>query len=84
MSPVPLETLLPLELLDPGQWAEVAEVRGEPGWVSRLADLGLRVGMLLRILQSGSPCLLQVGSARLSLRWDGDLQILVRPVALAG
>jgi ferrous iron transport protein A len=81
---VPPDTLLPLELLDCGQWAEVAEVSGEPGWVGRLADLGLRVGIRLRILQAGSPCLLQVGGTRLSLRRDGDLQILVRPVALAG
>jgi Fe2+ transport system protein FeoA len=78
-SPVKTESLLPLELLCPGEWAEVAEVSGEPGWVGRMAELGVRVGIRLRVLQSGSPCLLQVGSARLSVRGGLATQILVRP-----
>ena len=41
---VDLETFLPLEYLRPGEWADVAEVIGEPGWVGRLAELGLRTG----------------------------------------
>jgi Fe2+ transport system protein FeoA len=82
--PLPYNTLLPLELLSSGEWAEVAEVTGEPAWVSRMAELGLRAGSRLRVLQPGRPCLLQVGGSRLSLRGDWDLQILVRPVALAG
>ena len=81
---MPHDTLLPLELLDCGEWADVAEVTGEPGWVSRMAEMGLRIGSRLRVLQRGSPCLLQVGGTRLSLRGDGGLRILVRPVALAG
>lgn len=75
------EELLPLELLRSGEWADVAEVAGEPGWVNRLAELGLRTGSRLRVLQAGSPCLLQVGDARLSLRGDWAAQVLVRPVA---
>ena len=72
--------LLPLEFLHAGEWADVADVSGEPGWVTRLAELGVRVGSRLRVLQSGSPCLLQVGESRLSLRGDWATQILVRPV----
>jgi Fe2+ transport system protein FeoA len=75
-----MHELLPLELLDRGEWADVAEVTGEPGWIGRLAELGVRVGSRLRVLQPGSPCLLQVGDARLSLRGDWAMQILVRPV----
>lgn len=75
------DPLLPLELLQPGEWADVAEVMGEASWVSRLAELGLRVGSRLRLLQPGWPCLLQVGGCRLSLRGEGGTQILVRPVA---
>jgi ferrous iron transport protein A len=76
------DTLLPLDCLHSGEYAEVAEVTGEPRWVGRMAELGLRVGAVVKILQPGSPCLLEIGGCRLSLRLDNDLQILVRPAAL--
>jgi Fe2+ transport system protein FeoA len=72
--------LMPLELLHAGEWADVADVAGEPGWVSRLAEMGLRIGCRLMVLQPGTPCLLQIGECRLSLRADTAAQILVRPV----
>ena len=75
------DNLLPMNLLRPGEWAEVADVAGEPDWVGRLAELGLRVGCRLRLVQPGSPCLVQVDGSRLSLRGDAAGQILVRPVA---
>ena len=75
-----LETLLPLEYLSPGEWADVAEVTGEPGWVGRLAELGLRTGCRLLLLQPGRPCLLQIGGGRLSIRGEEGTRILVRPV----
>lgn len=78
-----LTDLMPLEFLSAGEWADIADVSGEPGWVSRLAELGVRIGCRLRVLQPGSPCLLQVGESRLSLRGDVAMQILVRPVAVA-
>jgi Fe2+ transport system protein FeoA len=77
---VKLDTLLPLEFLRPGEWADVAEVTGEPGLVGRLAELGLRTGCRLLLLQPGWPCLLQIGGSRLSLRGEEGTQILVRPV----
>ena len=77
---VPL-TLLPLECLRPGEWAEVADVAGEAGWVARLAELGIRVGARLQMLRDGSPCLVQIGGGRLSLRGDDAVQVLVQPVA---
>jgi Fe2+ transport system protein FeoA len=75
------EAVLPLELLRPGEWADVADVSGEPCWVGRMAELGVRVGCRLRMLQGGCPCLFQVGGSRLSLRGECAMQILVRPVA---
>jgi Fe2+ transport system protein FeoA len=74
--------LLPLDSLPSGERAEVAEVVGETHWVSRLAELGLRAGALVKVLQPGSSCLLEIGGCRLSLRIDGTFQILVRPAAL--
>ena len=73
-------TLLPLELLGPGEWGEVHSVTGEPGWVGRLAELGIRNGSQVQVVQPGSPCLLSVGGCRLSLRNHCDCQILVNPV----
>jgi Fe2+ transport system protein FeoA len=77
---VNLENLLPLESLRSGEWANVAEVTGEPGWVGRLAELGLRTGCRLLLLQTGWPCLVQIGGSRLSLRGGEGTRILVRPV----
>lgn len=73
--------LLPLDMLRAGEWAEVADVAGEPGWVGRLAELGLREGSRVCVLQPGSPCLLKVSEcSRLCLRAGECSQILVRPV----
>jgi ferrous iron transport protein A len=73
-------TLLPLELVEDGGWAQVEDIAGHPGWVSRLAELGVRVGSKLQVLRQGSPCLLQIGGCRLSLRDASGTQILVRPL----
>ena len=73
-------TLLPLELVEAGGWAEVEDIAGEPTWVSRLAELGVRVGSRLQVLRQGRPCLLRIGSCRLSFRDESGMQILVRPL----
>lgn len=74
------ELLLPLEFLASGEWADVAEVHGDPSWVGRMAELGLRAGSRLQMVQSGSPCLFNVGGTRLSLRGELAMRILVRPI----
>jgi ferrous iron transport protein A len=73
-------------MLDAGEWADVAQVTGEPCWICRMAEMGLGIGSRLRILQAGSPCLLQVGESRLCLRGACTTQILVKPLknALTG
>jgi len=73
--------VFPLDMLLAGEWAEVAEVSGDPAWVGRLAELGLREGCRLQVLQPGSPCLLQVAQCKLCIRSGECTQILVRPVA---
>ena len=72
--------LMPLDMLRAGEWGEVAEVTGLPGWVGRLAELGIRQGCRLQVVQPGSPCLLSVGGCKLCLRGAECSQILVRPV----
>ena len=77
------DMLLPLDCLHSGERGEIVEVVAEPRWVGRLAELGVRAGTLVKVLQPGSPCLLEVGGCRLSLRIDSAFQILVRPAAFA-
>ena len=74
-------SILPLDFLTSGEWADVADVCGEASWVCRLAELGVRAGCRLQVLQPGRPCLLQIGGCRLCLRGDDAMQILLRPVA---
>jgi ferrous iron transport protein A len=74
------DAVLPLDMLRPGEWGDVTEVHGDPGWVGRMAELGVRPGCRLRLLQPGQPCLLQVGGCRLCLRGHDAAAILVRPV----
>ncbi len=71
--------LLPLDMLHAGEWAEVADVAGEPNWVGRLAELGIRPGSRLQVVQPGSPCLLNVAGCKLCLRPNECSRILVTP-----
>lgn len=75
-----IESLLPLDMLRPGEWADVHDVGGSPDWVCRMAELGLRSGCRVQMVQSGSPCLLQVGGCKLCVRGDDTSQILVKPL----
>jgi Fe2+ transport system protein FeoA len=79
---MPPDAFLPLELLQNGESAEITEVCGEGSWVHRLAELGVRTGCRLCVLQAGSPCLLLIDGVRVSLRSDLAGRILVRPLSL--
>jgi ferrous iron transport protein A len=72
--------LLPLDMLRPGEWADVADVGGDQAWVCRMAELGLQPGCRVQMLQDGTPCLLRVAGCKLCLRSNDSAQILVRPV----
>jgi ferrous iron transport protein A len=71
---------LPLEFLRAGEFADVTEVTGEPTWIGRMAELGLRAGSRLQVIQGGSPCLVKVNGSRLCLRGEQAMQILVQVV----
>jgi ferrous iron transport protein A len=77
---MPTDMLLPLELLGKGEWADVAQVCGDTASVHRLAEMGVRSGCRLCVLQPGCPCLLQIGGVRLCLRSHLPTEILVRPL----
>ena len=75
------DRVLPLEMMRAGEWADIEDVSGQPDWVGRMAELGVRAGCRVQVLQPGSPCLLQVGGCKLCLRGDCLMRILVRPVS---
>ncbi len=72
--------MIPLDTLRAGEKAEIAAVHGDAAWVGRLADLGLREGCAVCVLQPGSPCLLDVSGTRLCLRGTDSAEIYVRPL----
>ncbi len=71
------ETVLPLELLKSNEQASIIEMSGDDGLVHRLAEMGLRVGALIRMIKPGAPCLLALNGKRLSLRLNDELQVFV-------
>jgi ferrous iron transport protein A len=71
--------VLPITQLRRGEVAEISQVLGSPEQVRRLEELGLRGGVQLEIVQSGSPCIVRVGGAKLCFRHDELLRVLVTP-----
>ena len=70
-------------MVHPGVWADVVDVYGDSGWIGRMAELGIRNGSRVRVIQSGQPCIVEVGATRLSVRGDDVGQIIVRPAEIA-
>ncbi len=78
-----MNELIPLNLLSPGQSADVGQVVGMPEHVQRLEELGLRGGAKVEMIQSGSPCIIRLAGHKLCFRSDDEmLRILVRRGAL--
>lgn len=67
-----------IEDLLPGQTAEITEILGTPDRISRLYEIGFRVGAPLKMVQSGRICVVRVGGAKLCLRPRG-FKVLVQP-----
>lgn len=73
--------LVPLDMLKAGEVAEIAAVYGDSAWVGRMAEMGVREGCKLEVLQPGANCLLKISNCKLCIRSCEESQILVRPVA---
>ena len=71
--------VIPIHQLRRGETAEVAQVVGAPDQVRRLAELGVRSGEPLEMIQAGSPCIIRVGGATLCFRDEKQLQVIVSP-----
>jgi ferrous iron transport protein A len=71
------ETVLPLDLLQANEEASVVDLIGDDAQIHRLAEMGLRVGAVVRMVRPGSPCLLALNGKRLSVRLSGEIDVLV-------
>ena len=66
---------LPLELLATGEQGTVVD--GDPNLVIRLEEIGLHSGVVVRMIQPGSPCILEINHQRYSFRFDESIHVLV-------
>jgi ferrous iron transport protein A len=74
---------IPLQLLESGQSALVDQVCGCAEQVRRLAELGVRSGVEIEMVQAGSPCIIRLAGSKLCFRECDLLSVLVRPGAMA-
>lgn len=70
--------LVPLTLLRAGQRGRVGAVMGAGGVVDRLREMGLRAGVLVEMIRSGSPCILRLDGQKICVRSDEMTGVLVR------
>ena len=73
--------LIPLELLPAGQSAHVDQLMGDDASIHRLHEMGLRQGILVEMVQPGSPCIVKLMGNKLCIRDANLFQVLVRPGA---
>jgi ferrous iron transport protein A len=69
--------VVPLELMATGEQGRVCDVDGSPEFVVRLHEMGLQAGVEVRMVKSGSPCILAVNEQRFSIRFDECATVLV-------
>ena len=72
---------IPLELLHVSETARIVDIDAAPEVATRLSEMGLHLGVLVRMIQPGSPCILGIGHQRLSFRAEEMATILVEVVA---
>ena len=75
--------MIPLDLLQSGEVGRVVAIEGEASLANRLEEMGLREGVLVRMVRPGSPCIVAVDDHRLSFRGENAAAVLVEPVAAA-
>lgn len=67
-----MHDLIPINMIPPGQQAEVRQIVGQPEHIRRLEELGVRGGVILEVVQTGTPCIIRIGTTKLCFR-DGEM-----------
>jgi Fe2+ transport system protein FeoA len=60
--------IVPLDCLRVGETGRISDIDGCADIVTRLAEIGLRNGATIRMVQPGRPCILALDDQRLSFR----------------
>jgi len=73
------DPLMPLTMVSPGRKAQVAGIRAGRGLTRRLADMGLTIGVSIRVINSQTcgPILIDLRGSRLVLGHGVAQKILV-------
>ena len=71
-------SLVPLTLLRAGESGRIGDVFGAGGVVQRLREMGLRVGAVVEMVRSGSPCILRLDGQKICVRSDEMTGVLVQ------
>lgn len=69
--------IVPLDSLQAGETGRIADVEGCAEIVTRLAEIGLRNGASVRMVQPGRPCILALDNQRLSFRPEDCTHVFV-------
>ncbi len=72
-----MKQIIPLNAMRSGESGRVIDVCGTCPSVVRLQEIGVSVGAELRMVRQGMPCILALGTQRISLRAEDGLQVLV-------
>lgn len=69
--------MVPLQFLHDGEMARIVSLDGDPPFVARLNEMGLREGEVLQVLHSGQPCIVAIGNHRLTFRGGESAHLFV-------
>ena len=69
--------VVPLELLASGESGRVCLLEGVHEQVLRLEEMGLRMGVEVRMLRTGPPCLLAIDGQRITFRGGEAIAVFV-------
>ena len=78
-----MHDVVPLHYLSSGHCAEVVQIVGSPEQVQRVREMGIVAGAEVKMVRSGTPCIIRTGGQTLCLRGTELLRVLVRPGVLA-
>ncbi len=78
-----LSELMPLSTLLAGEIAQIHSIVGPVELVRHLAELGLRQGSHLEMVQQGATCILRIDGMKLCVRGDELLRVMVSPISAA-